>query len=84
MADNFVSYDRDTLFLMPPSVQEWLPEKHLACFVVDLVGQLDLRILRASYDGRGSAAYHPEMLVALLFFGYATGVRASRKIEAAT
>jgi transposase len=84
MADNFVSYDRDTLFLMPPSVQDWLPEQHLARFVVDLVGQLDLRSLRDSYDGRGSAAYHPEMLVALLFFGYATGVRASRKIEAAT
>jgi len=84
MAGNFVSYDRDTLFLMPPSVQEWLPEKHLARFVVDLVAQLDLRALRESYDGRGSAAYHPEMLVALLFYGYATGIRASRKIETAT
>jgi transposase len=84
MAGNFVSYDRDTLFLMPPSVQEWLPEKHLARFVVDLVAQLDLRAMRESYDGRGSAAYHPEMLVALLFYGYATGIRASRKIENAT
>jgi len=84
MADNFVSYDRDTLFLMPPSVQDWLPQKHLARFVVDLVAQLDLRPMKASYDGRGSAAYHPEMLVALLFYGYATGVRASRKIEYAT
>jgi len=84
MADSFVSYDRDTLFLMPPSVQEWLPEQHLARFVVDLVAQLDLRILRESYDGRGSAAYHPEMLVALLFYAYATGMRASRKIETAT
>lgn len=84
MADNFVSYDRDTLFLMPPSVQDWLPDKHLARFVVDLVAQLDLRAMRASYDGRGSAAYHPEMLVALLFYSYATGMRASRKIENAT
>jgi transposase len=84
MADNFVSYDRDTLFLMPPSVQEWLPEKHLARFVVDIVAQLDLRVLRDSYAGRGSAAYHPEMLVALLFYGYATGVRSSYKIAAAT
>lgn len=67
MADNFVSYDRDTLFLLPPSVQEWLAEKHLARFVVDLVSQLDIRVMRESYDGRGSAAYHPEMLVALLF-----------------
>jgi transposase len=84
MADNFVSYDRDTLFLMPPSVQDWVPEGSLARFVVDMVGQLDLRAIRDSYDGRGSAAYHPEMLVALLFYGYATGVRASRKLEAAT
>ncbi len=69
---------------MPPSVQDWLPKGHLARFVVELVEQLDLRVLRESYAGRGSAAYHPEMLVALLFYGYATGIRASRKIEAAT
>ncbi len=84
MGDNFVSFDRDTLFLMPPSVQDWLPEKHLARFVVDVVSRLDLRPLRDSYSGRGSAAYHPEMMVALLFYSYATGLRASRKIEAAT
>ena len=84
MAENFVSFDRDTLFLMPPSVQDWLPEKHLARFVVDVVSNLDVRPLRDSYSGRGSAAYHPEMLVALLFYAYATGLRASRKIEAAT
>ena len=84
MSGNFVSYDRDTLFLMPPSVQEWLPEHHLARFVVDIVAQLDLRPLRESYAGCGSAAYHPEMLTALLFYAYAMGIRASRKIEAAT
>jgi transposase len=84
MADNFVSYDRETLFLMPPSMQEWLPPEHLARFVVELVTQLDLRVLRESYAGRGSAAYHPEMLVALLCYGYATGVRSSYKIAAAT
>ena len=84
MSGNFRSVDRDTLFLMPPSVQDWLPKQHLARFVVEVVEQLDLRALRESYAGRGSAAYHPEMLVALLFYGYATGVRASRKLEAAT
>jgi transposase len=72
------------MFLMPPSVQDWLPKEHLARFVVEIVEQLDLRPLRESYAGRGSAAYHPEMLVALLFYGYATGIRASRKLEAAT
>jgi transposase len=84
MSGNFRSFDRDTLFLMPPSVQDWLPKEHLARFVVEIVEQLDLRALRDSYAGRGSAAYHPEMLVALLFYGYATGIRASRKLEAAT
>ena len=84
MSGNFRSFDRDTLFLMPPSVQDWLPKEHLARFVVEVVEQLDLRSLRESYAGRGSAAYHPEMLVALLFYGYATDVRASRKLEAAT
>ncbi len=84
MSGNFRSFDRETLYLMPPSVQDWLPKEHLAHFVVEIVEQLDLRALRESYAGRGSAAYHPEMLVALLFYGYATGVRASRKIEAAT
>jgi transposase len=84
MSGNFRSFDRDTLFLMPPSVQDWIPKEHLARFVVEIVEQLDLRVLRESYAGRGSAAYHPEMLVALVFYGYATGVRASRKLEAAT
>jgi transposase len=84
MSGNFRSFDRETMFLMPPSLQEWLPKGHLARFIVELVEQLDLRALRESYAGRGSAAYHPEMLVALLFYGYATGIRASRKIEAAT
>jgi transposase len=84
MSGNFRSFDRETMFLMPPSVQDWLPKNHLARFVVEMVERLDLRPLRESYAGRGVAAYHPEMLVALLFYGYAVGVRASRKIEAAT
>lgn len=60
MLNNFVSYDRDTLFLMPPSVQDWVPQGHPARFVVDIVAQLDLRTIRESYEGRGSATYHPE------------------------
>jgi transposase len=67
------------MFLMPPSVQDWLPKEHLARFVVEVVEQLDLRALRDSYAGCGSAAHHPEMLGALLFYGYATGIRASRQ-----
>lgn len=84
MSDHFRPLDRDTLFLFPPSVQEWLPEDHLARFIAEIVGKLDLRSLRAKYAGRGSEAYQPEMLVALLFYGYATGVFSSRKLERAT
>ena len=62
----FVPIDRDTQFLFPPSVQEWLPEDHLARFIVDVVEQLDLSALEQSYAGRGSDAHHPTMLVALL------------------
>jgi transposase len=84
MKAKFIDVDRETLYLLPPSIQDWLPEDHLARFVVDIVGQLDLRLLKASYRGRGSQPYNPEMLVALLFYGYATGCYSSRKIERST
>ncbi|MCS4116364.1 transposase [Salinibacter ruber] len=69
---------------MPPSLEEWLPEDHLARFVVETVETLDTTALEEAYDGRGSEAYHPKMLLALLFYGYATGTYSSRKIEEAT
>lgn len=81
MKPRFIQVDRDTLYLLPPSIQDWLPEGHLARFVVEIVEQLNLQALKASYAGRGSSAYHPEMLVALLFYGYATGCFSSRKLE---
>lgn len=84
MSTNFIPTDRHTLYLLPPSVQDWLPEDHLTRFVVDIVSQLDLRSITDQYGGRGSKAYHPRMLLALLFYGYATGVFSSRKIEQAT
>jgi transposase len=58
---NFRDVDRQTAFLLPPSVDEWLPEKHLARFVVEVVEALDLRVLSGSYRGSGSASYHPSM-----------------------
>ncbi len=84
MANTFVQVDRETLYLFPPSVQEYLPDDHLARFVVDIVEQLNLQPLSSAYAGRGSKAFHPVQLVALLFYGYATGVFSSRKLEAAT
>jgi transposase len=65
-------------------MDDWLPEGHLARFIVEIVAQLDLTMIKASYAGRGSKAHHPEMLLALLFYGYATGVFSSRKLEKAT
>jgi len=84
MSGRFVSVDRDTAYLLPPSLQEWLPENHLARFVVEIVERLDLGKLTTAYCGRGSDAFHPAMMVALLFYGYATGVFSSRKLERAT
>ncbi|MEI6206154.1 MAG: IS1182 family transposase [Desulfuromonadales bacterium] len=81
MEPKFIEVDRETLYLLPPSVQDWLPKGHLARFVVDVVEQLDLRSLKTAYAGRGSQPYNPVMLLALLFYGYATGVFSSRKLE---
>src|SRR5262244_2793789 len=81
---NFRQVDRHTGFLLPPSVDEWLPERHLARFVVEVIEGLDLRAFIGSYRGSGSASYYPEMLLSLLVYGYATGVFSSRKLERAT
>lgn len=80
----FRPIDRHTEYLLPPSVQDWLPESHLARYVVDVVEGLDLSALERAYAGRGSDAYHPAMLLSLLIYGYATGTHSSRKIERAT
>jgi len=84
MAVEFVTIDRDTPYLLPPSIQDYLPDDHLARFVVEIVDQLDLQGLLGVYAGKGKKPYHPAMLVALLFYGYATGTFSSRKLEQAS
>src|SRR5215208_468885 len=83
MAQNFVACDRDQELLLPPSLRDWLPEGHLAWFVIDAVAQIDLGVFYASYraDGHGRPAHDPAMMVALLLYGYAIGERSSRRIE---
>jgi transposase len=81
---NFRELDRETRFLLPPSLNEWLPERHLARFVVEVVDALDLSAMVTSYRGTGSAGYHPALLLGLLVYGYANGVFSSRKLERAT
>jgi len=81
---NFRPINRDTGFLLPPSVDEWLPQRHLARYVVEVIDRLDLSELQKAYRGSGSASYHPAMLLSLLVYGYATKVFSSRAIERAT
>ena len=80
----FIQVSRQQQYLLPPSIDEWLPENHLARFIAEVIDQLDLSQLTRRYTGRGSAAHHPSVLLALLVYGYATGVFSSRKIERAT
>jgi transposase len=87
MGKSFLPDEVNQSLLFPPSLHEWLPERHLARFLVDVVAALDLSAIYASYeekDGRGMSAYAPAMMVRLLLYGYATGVYSSRKIEART
>jgi transposase len=83
MAQNFIGCDREQELLLPPSLREWLPEGHLAWFVIDAVAQFDLGAFYAGYraDGHGRAAHDPAMMVALLLYAYAIGERSSRRIE---
>src|SRR5450631_358452 len=84
LMSNFRQFDRATGFLLPPSLDEWLPERHLARFVVEVIDGLDLSAMVKSYRGSGSAGYHPALLLGLLVYGYTTGVFSSRKLERAT
>lgn len=83
MAQRFVSANREQDFLMPPSLRDWLPAGHLAWFVIDAVDQLDLAAFYGVYrdDGQGRPAHDPAVMVALLLFSYAVGVRSSRQVE---
>src|SRR6266702_2701169 len=83
VAFNFLACDRDQELLLPPSLREWLPEDHLAWFLIDAVAEIDLCPFVAGYreDGWGRPAFDPEMMVALLLYAYAVGERSSRGIE---
>ena len=83
MGPNFLECDRDQVLLLPPSLREWLPEGHLAWFVIDAVERLDLTAFYGAYrlDGQGRAAHEPSMMLALLLYSYAVGERSSRRIE---
>jgi transposase len=83
MTYNFLRGDRDQPFLLPPDLRDWLPDSHLAWFILDVVDQLDLGPFLRAYraDGHGHPAYDPKLLLGVLLYAYATGVRSSRQIE---
>src|SRR4051812_15338374 len=85
MGARFIGVDREQVFLMPPSVRDWVPDGHLVWTVLDAVGELDLSAFYCAYraDGHGRPAYEPSMMVALLMYAYARGNRSSRGIERA-
>ena len=85
MSKTFRRFDPDQQFLLPPSLDEWLAGDHLARFVAELVDEhLDLSRVRAAFtEGRGAPPYDPRLMLRVLLYGYCTGVRSSRKLEAA-
>lgn len=80
----FIGADREQRMLMPYDLGDWLPEDHLARFIVDIVDKLNFNHIYLKYKGVGSMAYDPRMLLSLLFYGYSTGIFSSRKIERST
>ena len=83
MPQNFIEGQREQGFLLPPDVRDWLPDDHLAWFVIEAVSDMDLSDFYGSYraDGHGRAAYEPSTMVALILYGYATKQTSSRAIE---
>lgn len=84
MPARFVSIDHDTPLLLPPDLRQWVPHGHLVHFIMDAVGELDLRKAKINERGTGDAQYPPRLLIGLLIYSYATGVFSSRQIERAT
>jgi transposase len=83
MPQNFLTCDRDQALLLPPDLRDWLPEDHLAWFVIEAVDELDLETFYCAYcaDGHGAAAHEPKMMLTLLAYAYCVGERSSRGIE---
>jgi len=81
---NFVDFDRDQAFLLPPDLRDWIPEDDLAHFVIEAVERVGMSAFKVNHRGTGSAQYHPRMMLALLIYCYANGIFSSRRIERAT
>jgi transposase len=84
MPARYVTVDRETPMLLPPDLRDWVPADHLVHFVIDALGELDVRMARVNEQGSGSEQYPPAMMLGLLIYSYATGVFGSRRIEQTT
>lgn len=84
MSSRFKVYDRETLFILPPSIDDWLPKNHIARFIVDTLEKIDVSEIEKQYSPDGAKAYPIKMLLGLIVYGYITGTYSSRKIEKAT
>lgn len=84
MARTFKSANYLQPMILPPTIDEWVSNDHLARFVVNIINQLELSVIYNSYGRRGSPPYDPKLILGLIFYGYCTGVFSSRKIERAT
>lgn len=84
MPARYVTVDRETPMLLPPDLRDWVPADHLVHFVIDAIGELDVRMARVNEQGSGSEQYPPAMMLGLLIYSYATGVFGSRRIEQTT
>ena len=83
MPSNYRAYQPEQSYLLPPSPSDWLPEKHLAFFISEVVAEMDLSALHGRYeegDPRGNQPYHPAMMLKILIYAYATGTFSSRRI----
>lgn len=84
MAKTYRAYNPEQPLLLPPSLEDWLPEDHLARFVDELVDRLDLSGITARYEEeRGYPPYHPTMMTKLLLYGYSVGIYAGRRLAKA-
>jgi len=81
---NFINSDRSQAFLLPPDLRDWLPEDDLAHFVIAAAERVDLSLFKINDRGSGKAQYHPQMMLALLIYGYANGSFSSRRLERST
>ena len=83
MAYNYTACNREQLYLLPPSMRDWLAEDHFVWFLLDAIEEMDLSAFHAPYraDGKGQKAHNPVMMLAVLLYGYCHGERSSRQLE---